>query len=190
VGGFNDLFTDAAGRVYVGSLRSDPFELGGEREAGELYRIDSERSSIVLYGGVGLSNGIGFSPDGKTLYHSDTAAGRILAHDVDAAGRVANRRAFAVVGGGAPDGLAVDAEGGIWVASYGGAAVHRYTPEGALERRIEIPAQRVTSLCFGGSDRRDLYIVSADNRDAPERGGTIFRGRSEIPGLPVPAASV
>jgi sugar lactone lactonase YvrE len=144
----------------------------------------------VLYGGVGLSNGIGFSPDGKTLYHSDTAAGRILAHDVESAGRVANRRSFAVVEGGAPDGLAVDVEGGVWVASYGGAAVHRYTPEGVLERRIEVPAQMVTSLCFGGSDRCDLYVVSADNRDAPERGGTIFRSRSEIPGLPVPAATV
>ncbi|UCE87203.1 MAG: SMP-30/gluconolactonase/LRE family protein [Deltaproteobacteria bacterium] len=190
VGGFNDLFTDAAGRVYVGSLRSDPFDLGREREAGELYRIDPGGAWVALYGDVGLSNGIGFSPDGAILYHADSAAGQILAHEVDADGRTSNRRVFASLEGGAPDGLAVDAQGGVWVASFGGGAVHRFTPDGARDRRIAIPASHVTSLCFGGADGCDLYVVSADNTERPERGGTIFRARSEIPGLPAPPARV
>jgi gluconolactonase len=116
VSGFNDLFVDAAGRVLVGSLRSNPFDLGRERETGECWRIDGEGKSVVLYDGVGLGNGIGFSPDGRSLYHSDTAAGAVLAHDVAPDGSVSKRRVFAECD--APDGLAVDAAGGVWVASY------------------------------------------------------------------------
>ncbi len=186
--GFNDLFTDAAGRVYVGSLRSDAF--GGERIPGELWRIDGEGKAVELYGGVELTNGIGFSPDGLRLYHSDSSVGRIHMHVVDANGNVRNRSVFAEVEIGFPDGLAVDAEGGVWVASYGGSAVLRYTPEGKLDRTVPVPARDVTSLCFGGADLCDLYIVSADNTDDPDRKGTIFRARSDVAGLPAPLARI
>ena len=188
VGGFNDLFVDAAGRVLVGSLRSNPFDLRREREAGECWRIDGEGKSAVLYDGVGLSNGIGFSPDGRTLYHSDTAAGAVLAHDVAPDGSVANRRVFAECD--APDGLAVDAAGGVWVASYGGGRLVRFDPAGRAERRVEVPAKLVSSCCFGGDDLRDLVVTSQDNREAPERRGSIFRLRIELPGLPSPLARV
>ncbi len=190
VGGFNDLFTDARGRVYVGSLRSDPFSTSGDRAPGELYRIGAEGKVEELYGDVGLSNGIGFSPDGQRLYHSDTAAGTIIVHDVLPDGSLTGRRALARLERGMPDGLAVDREGGIWVASYGGGCVLRYLPDGQLDRALDVPAKQVTSLCFGGADQRDLIVVSADNSEAPERAGSIFRTRVEVGGLPAPLATV
>ena len=135
VGGFNDLFTDAAGRVYVGSMCDDPFDLSiAERKTGDCYRLGPGGQVDVLYAGVGLSNGIGFSPDGRRLYHVDTAIRAVVVHDVDAAGDLvpASRATFAAVDQGFPDGLAVDTDGGVWVASYGGHGVLRYLPDGTL----------------------------------------------------------
>jgi xylono-1,5-lactonase len=183
VGGFNDLFTDKQGRVLVGSLRSDPFGNGGERVPGDLWRIDAEGASEVLYGDVGLTNGIGFSPDGRKLYHSDSAARAIVVHDVDADGNVSNRGVFTTVDRGTPDGLAVDEEGCVWTASYGGSCVLRFTPDGGVDATLDVPAEQVTSLCFGGSDRRDVYVVTADNTEDASRAGTIFRTRTDVPGL-------
>jgi gluconolactonase len=188
VPGFNDLFTDAGGRVYTGSIRSNPFTEHGPGTPGECYRIEAEGRATELYGGVSLTNGIGFSPDGGTIYHSDTAAAVIHVHHLDAAGRATPAAPIRV--DGRPDGLAVDAEGGVWVALYQGGAVQRYLPSGAPDARITVPAHAVTSLCFGGEDLRDLYIVTADNTDDPARGGTIFRTRSELAGLPAPLARI
>jgi gluconolactonase len=187
VPGFNDLFTDADGRVYTGSLRSDPFSDSGPRTPGECYRIEAEGRATRLYGDVSLSNGIGFSPDGRTMYHSDTAARAIRVHRLDD-GRTTPAATIRV--DGRPDGLAVDAEGGVWVALYGAGAVQRYRPNGTADVRIEVPARAVTSLCFGGADLRDMYVVTADNADDPARAGTIFRIRCEIAGLPAPLARI
>lgn len=184
--GFNDLFTDTQGRVYTGTMKSDPFEIEGERVPGECWRIDAEGKGTLLYGGVMLTNGIGFSPDGTRIYHCDTAQGCVLVHALGAAGRATALPSIPVEGG--PDGLAVDAQGGIWVALYQGGAVRRFLPDGRPEREIEVPARAVTSLCFGGGDLRDLYIVTADNRSDPARLGTIFRTRSDFPGLAAPFA--
>jgi len=188
VPGFNDLFTDAEGRVYTGSMRSNPFSESGPRTPGECYRIDAEGRATELYGGVSLTNGIGFSPDGRTIYHSDTVPGQIHVHRLDAAGRATPATPIRVEGG--PDGLAVDAEGGIWVALYQAGAVQRYLPSGAADARIGLPSRAVTSLCFGGADLRDLYVVTADNTDDPARGGTIFRMRSDVAGLAAPFARI
>ena len=166
----------------------EPVQRGGERTPGECYRIEGEGKATELYGGVSLSNGIGFSPDGRTIYHSDTVPGRILVHDLDRDGRSTARAPIRVEGG--PDGLAVDAEGGIWVALYQAGAVQRYRPDGKPDARIDVPARAVTSLCFGGVDLRDLYVVSADNAVDPNRGGSIFRTRSDVAGLPAPFARV
>ena len=189
VPGFNDLFADAQGRVLVGSIRSDPFG-GGDRVPGEMWRIESEDKATMLYDDVGLANGIGFSPDYSRVYHSDSAGRRILAHDVDDGGTTTNRRVFAKVTTGAPDGLAVDESGCVWTASFGGSCVLRFTPEGDLGEAIPVPAASVTSLCFGGDDRCDLYVVTADNTEDPSRGGTIFRTRTDVPGLSAPLARV
>ncbi len=188
VRGFNDLFTDAQGRVYTGSLRADPFRLEGERAPGECYRIDGEGRATEIYGGLSLTNGIGFSPDGRRIYHCDSARGLVLVHELDASSRARPLPAIRVDGG--PDGLTVDAEGGVWVALFQAGAVQRFTPAGEPDRRIAVPARAVTSLCFGGSDLRDLYVVSADNRDDPSRRGSIFRMRSDVAGLPAPVARI
>jgi sugar lactone lactonase YvrE len=188
--GFNDIFTDSAGRVYVGSLRSDPFK-EGPRTPGELWRIDSAGDAVIMYGQVGLTNGIGFSPDGKLVYHADSAGPHLIVHDVMPDGTMKNRRAIAqMTGGTIPDGLCVDEAGCIWVAVYGGRCAARYTPEGTLDSKVEVPAKAVTSVCFGGKNRRDLYIVTADNAEVPERKGTVFRIQVETPGLTAPLARV
>ena len=186
--GFNDLFTDVHGRVYTGTMKSDPFKLEGERVAGECWRIDGEGRATQLYDGVLLTNGIGFAPDGKTIYHSDTARACVLVHELDAAGHATPKTPIRVEGG--PDGLAVDVEGGIWVALYQAGAVQRYLPNGKPDARLEVPARAVTSLCFGGADLRDLYVVSADNAADPAHGGSIFRTDSDVAGLPAPFARI
>jgi D-xylonolactonase len=187
VPGFNDLFTDAKGRVYTGSMRSNPFTTEGPRTPGECYRIDGENRAVQLYGGVSLTNGIGFSPDGRTLYHSDSARSLVLVHQLDDSGRAVPGKHIPV---DFPDGLAVDVEGGIWVAQYQGGAIARYEPNGARSAHVRVPAHAVTSLCFGGADGRDLYVVTADNDTDAARGGTIFFARSEVAGLPAPFARV
>ncbi len=188
--GFNDLFTDAQGRVYVGSMRSNPFSDTEPRTPGELYRIEAEGKATELYGDVSLTNGIGFSPDGSRLYHSDSARNHVIVHDVAADGSVSGRRAFASAPRGFPDGLAVDSEGCVWIAAYGGSCVTRFTPDGALDRHVEVPAVAVTSVAFGGADLCALYVVSADNSDDPALGGCVFRTRVDVPGLPAPEARV
>ncbi len=186
--GFNDLFTDSQGRILVGALRSDPFALKSQ-VPGELWRIEAEDSVVEMYGDVGITNGIGFSPDNSKIYHSDSAPRHIILHDVSADGQMSNRRVFATTPG-VPDGLAVDEDGYVWVAVYEGGCALRYTPDGVEDRRIEVPAKAVTSLCFGGSDRRDLYIVTADNTEDPERKGTIFHTRVDVPGVAVTPARI
>jgi gluconolactonase len=188
--GFNDLFTDAAGRILVGSQRFDPFQDNPTPMPGELYRIESEASAEVLYRDVGLTNGIGFSPDGRRLYHADSVKNQVLLHDVGDAGECLNRRVFATMPVGDPDGLAVDEAGCVWVAAYGGGCVTRFTPAGEVDGQLEVPARNVASLCFGGADRRDLYVVTADNLNEPALRGSVFRTRVEVAGLPAPRARV
>ncbi|MCU1360853.1 MAG: hypothetical protein JWN99_2142 [Ilumatobacteraceae bacterium] len=187
--GLNDLFVDSAGRVICGTMRSDPFSTEGPRTAGECWRIDGQDDAVELYGDVSLTNGIAFSPDGAVLYHCDTTRG-VWAHDYDD-GSVSGRRLFLRDDGLMPDGLAVDAEGTVWVADVSGSGAARaFSPEGAEVARVEVPARMVTSLCFGGHDRRDLYIVTGDNTADESRGGTIHRTRAEVPGCRIAEATV
>lgn len=195
VGGFNDLYTDAAGRVICGSLRDDPFAVAGpDRRTGDCYRIDLDGSVTTLYEGIGLTNGIGFSPDGRRLYHADTAIRSVVVHDVDAAGAVGNRSVFAKLTRGMPDGLTVDTDGGVWVASYGGGCVSRFRADGSFDRHIDVAATNVTSLCFAGAALDELIVVTEDNTDDAALEGTVFRlGPDEIGGargVPAPLARV
>lgn len=187
---FNDIFCDAAGRLYVGTLRFDPFNAEALPTPGELYRIDAEGTARMLYDDVGLTNGIGFSPDERVLYHSDSLRGHILAHTITAKGACEDRRIFAALPHGAPDGLCVDAAGGVWVAAYGAGSIMRFAPDGGLDREIDIPAKKVTSLCFGDADRQTLYVTTADSLPDNNRGGCIFRLRTDVAGLPPALAQI
>jgi len=187
--GFNDLTTDPAGRVYVGSMRSGADVMMG-RVPGELWRIDEGGAARALYDRVDFPNGVGFSPDGHTLYHSDYSAGHVLAHVISAEGVATGRRVFARMPHGNPDGLAVDEAGGVWVALGAARAVGRFTPDGALDRTIELPASFVASLCFGGDDRRDLYVVGVAAGVDPATAGSAWRTRVDVPGLAASPARV
>jgi sugar lactone lactonase YvrE len=178
--GFNDLTTDAAGRVFVGSLRTGAFETG-VRVPGELWRIDAAGRTVEIYRGIEFANGVGFSPDWGTLYQSNYSEGVVLAHDVGSDGAGRDRRVFARVPRGNPDGLAVDEAGGVWVALGSAPMIARFTSGGELDRVIDVPAEFVASLCFGGADRRDVYVATS---------GALFRTRVDVPGLVAPLARV
>lgn len=188
--GFNDLFADSEGRVITGTMRTSPFTGEKERTPGECWRIEAEGEATELYGDISLTNGIGFSPDGRTLYHADTARGHVIAHDVTDDGRCVNRRAIAEPDRGRPDGLAVDEEGCLWVACVAGGCVTRFDPTGRILSHLEVPTRNITSVCFGGSDRRDLYVVTTGDPNEPGSSGSIFRTRSPVAGLAVPMATI
>lgn len=189
--GLNDLTVDRRGRVICGTLRSNPFGQELERTPGECWRIDGPDRAAELYGNVSLTNGIGFSPDGSVLYHCDTAINAVWAHDYAEDGAVTGRRFLVQRDDLSPDGLAVDEAGTVWVADVSGSgSVRGFAPTGEEVARIEVPARTVTSLCFGGPERRDIYIVTADNRDHEDRAGTVFHTRSEVPGCRIPSATV
>lgn len=187
--GWNDICADSAGRVYAGSLRFAVFDPHTEPVPGELWRIDGEGHEIVLYHDVLHANGVALSPGERTIYHSDTRNNVILVHSLTDDGTARDRRAFSFPPG-APDGMAFDAQGLLWVASANAGCIARLTPDGEIDRVVDIPAQTVTSLCFGDDDDRDVYVVTADNTESPERGGTIFRIPVGVAGAPVHPARV
>ena len=187
--GYNDLATDAAGRVYVGSLGSPVFE-AGEQVAGDLYLIDLDGSSRIVGKDVLLTNGLGFSPDGKTLYHSDSRRQAVYRYAVAGNGDLGEKQPFAQPRGGAPDGLAVAEDGSVWVAVAGGGVVSVFAPDGSLRENLAVPMPMVTSVCFGGGDLRDLYVVTGSDGVAGDREGAVYRMRVDVAGLPVPLARV
>ncbi|HEY6395679.1 MAG TPA: SMP-30/gluconolactonase/LRE family protein [Candidatus Binataceae bacterium] len=185
--GLNDLTTDDRGSVYTGCLNFDPLS-SSKPIPGSLFRVDPPGRATKLWDGIEVTNGLGLSPDRKLLYHCDSTTGAVWAYDVTADRGVKDRRVFAKMPQGWPDGMAVDAEGGLWVAAVrAGEAVH-FKNDGTVKERVKIPANMVTSLVFGGRDLMDLYIVTADNTEHPDRKGTVFRMRSGVAGLPVPKA--
>ncbi len=185
--GLNDLTVDDSGSVYVGALEYDP--LSKEKPApGFLYRVDLDGAVTRLWEGIELSNGLGFSPDRKLLYHCDSTTKAVWVYDVRRDRTLKDRRVFARLPQGWPDGMAVDVEGGVWVAAVFAGEIVRFKSDGVFDRRIKLPAKNVTSLVFGGRDGQDLYIVTADNSEDASRQGTIFRTRTDIAGLPVPKA--
>lgn len=188
--GFNDLTTDAAGRIYVGSLGASPFGPEAGKKAGYLHVVDIDGTHRVLADGIRLTNGLGFSPGGETLYHSDSGRHRIGKYEVKTGSEVGAWRDFALVENGIPDGLAVAVDGSVWVAAAHGGEVLEFDSDGTLRRRIPCPHPMPTSLCFGGEDLLDLYVVSGTAGTGRDDSGTVYRIRVDVPGLPVPPARV
>jgi len=186
VPGYNDLFTTAQGGLLAGELRYRPMSEEEPRE-GRVVALAPGSAPGTACEPVRWPNGIGTSPDGATLYVSDYARAEVLACPATGAG--APRR-FAASPRGSADGLAVDEEGCVWVALGEGAGVARFDSGGELLEIADVPAGFVSSISFGGEDRRDVLISTADNLVEPALGGTLLRARSEVPGLAVMPVSV
>lgn len=184
----NDGETDPQGRFWAGTMGWH-----AEPELGSLYRLDPDGTVTRMVEGVTISNGLGWSPDGTTMYYVDTPTYRVDRFDFDPpSGDISNRREFVTIrhGGGRPDGLTVDSEGAVWVATWPGHGVHRYLPDGTLDAVIPLPVSNVSSCEFGGPDLRDLYITTAwellseEEHAAQPLAGSLFRTRVEVPGKP------
>jgi sugar lactone lactonase YvrE len=179
----NDGGCDPLGRFYCGTMAYD-----ARHGAGSLYRLDPDGSVRTVLGEVTVSNGLDWSPDGRTAYYVDTDTRRIDAFDFDPdAGTLEGRRPFVTVdaAAGGPDGLTVDAEGGVWVALWDGAAVHRYTPEGLLAEVITLPTPRVTACTFGGPGLADLFVTTSAMGGVDDAwAGGVFRARPGVSGRP------
>lgn len=170
----NDGACDAAGRFWIGTMALDLTP-----GAGALYRYDGALRRVL--DGVTLSNGIGWPRDDTRMYYIDSAAHRVDVFDFElASGSLDARRTFVSIddSDGIPDGLTVDDEGGVWVALYGGSCVRRYDAGGRLDAVLEVPAQNVTSCCFGGDDGRSLFVTTA----APD--GNVYVTEPGVSGPP------
>ena len=172
-----------SGELLIGSVAWDARPGGGS-----LMRVARDGASTPVFDSVTISNGVGFSPDGATLYYNDSASGGIQVFDVTVDGTLAHGRRLASVETGGPDGLWVDELGGIWVAIYGAGAVHRYLPDGSLDEVVTVGARQVTSCTFGGPDLSTLFITTSRENLAPgddPLAGSIFRIDPGVRGLPV-----
>jgi sugar lactone lactonase YvrE len=197
---FNDGKADAQGRLWVGTVYEPR-----DRAAAALYRYAAGKLDKMA-DGIMVSNGLAWSPDARTLYWADTAAHTVFAFDFErAGGAISNQRVFAqfpgkladhtlAAYGGRPDGAAVDAEGGYWVAMYEGARMLRLRADGAVIEEIRLPVRCPTMPCFGGADLKTLYITTARHqRPADELAreplaGCVLQLRVDVPGLPANAA--
>jgi sugar lactone lactonase YvrE len=180
----NDGGTDRQGRFFCGSMAYDMAD-----PHGALFRYDADGTISTVLTGVTVSNGIAWSADGATMYYIDSATQRVDTFDYDtAAGTPGRRRPLARVDPdhGMPDGLALDDEGGVWVALWHGAAVHRYRADGRLDAVVELPVELVTACAFGGPAMDELYITTS--REGLTAGhpaaGALFMVRPGVRGLP------
>ncbi len=183
----NDATCDPAGRLWVGTLT-----VGAAGAA--LYRLDARDDLTEVLGRVGLANGLAWSPDATVAYFADTLAEVVYAFDADVdCGALHRRRIFADLHDvpGRPDGVTVDAEGGVWVATARGGTVRRYQPSGALDHEIAMGTPGVTSLAFGGPGLRDLYVTTLcigfgerDLMDHPRAGALLWIPDVGVAGLP------
>jgi sugar lactone lactonase YvrE len=189
---FNDAAVDRQGRLLLGTVNlQDPF-----LPEGSIYRLDTDFSLHKLETGYATANGIGISPDGRTVYVADQRHNQIVAMDYETEnGTVSNRRIFAQVPpeDGMPDGLIVDAEGAVWNGHWAGWKLPRYDPDGRIERQILFPVEHVISCAFGGKELNELYVTTAwwgyddEERQGRPSAGDLFRIKSEVQGLVEPS---
>lgn len=181
---FNDGAVDRQGRFWAGTT--------GNNAEGKLYRLDTDLSLHIMETGIYISNGIGWSPDNRTMYYTDSTPRSIWAYDFDPdTGAMTNRRVFAQIddGDAVPDGLTVDSEGYVWSCHWDGWKIRRYAPDGSIERDIPVPVQRPTSVMFGGANLDELYITSSGGgfseeqlKNQPHAGG-LFRLKTHVRGM-------
>jgi sugar lactone lactonase YvrE len=181
----NEGGCDPDGRFYCGSMAYDQ-----RSGAGSLYRLDTDGQVTVVLDEVTISNGLDWSPDDSMAYYIDTPTHEVSVFDYDPARGLTDRRTFVEIPAehGGPDGLAIDVEGGVWVALFKGSAVHRYTATGQLDQVIEVGARQVTACCFGGPDLDRLFITtSRENLDPDDDplAGSLFTAMPGVAGLPV-----
>lgn len=187
----NDGKCNSRGQFWAGTVAYD-----SPRGSASLDRLDATMTAKRVLDGITISNGLGWSPDGNTMYYIDTATGGLDAFDFDLAyGGIRNRRRLITVAPerGVPDGLAVDSEGGLWVAMWGGGIVQRYLPDGRPERAVELPCRLVTSCAFGGPTLDELFITTASAGLTPNEltaqptAGALFSCHPGLTGLPTNA---
>ena len=182
-GRFNDVIADPAGRVFCGTMPT-------EGRPARLYRLDTDGTLTVVVEDVGVSNGLGFTPDRRQMYYTDTLARKIYIFDYAAdTGDISNQRVFVETpaGEGLPDGMTVDADGHVWSARAHWSALYRYSPQGIVERSIGFPAKLVSSVTFGGPDYTDIYVTTIGGNKKAEEGpgaGALFRLNLGIKGVP------
>lgn len=180
----NEGGCDPDGNLYLGSMAYD-----GHVGGGSLYRFGPDGQPAVFLPQVTVSNGLDWSPDGSLAYYNDTETGRIDVFDWTSAAGLTGRRPFvSIADGGRPDGLTVDAEGGVWTALFGGSAVHRYDVDGRLDLVIELPTSQVTAVTFTGRDLDQLLITTSKQGmgDSPEPlAGALFTAHPGVRGKPV-----
>jgi len=183
----NDGKADVTGRLWVGTMDNEE-----SRPSGSLYRFEADGSEYCMDTNYVITNGPAFSPDGKTLYHTDTLEKTIYAFDLAADGSISNKRIHIVLPDqqGWPDGMTVDAEGYLWVAHFGGWRVSRFGPDGTLERSISLPVGQITNVAFGGPNLETLYITTAAKQldevalAGQPLAGALFEVETGIRGLP------
>ena len=182
-GRFNDVAADPEGRVFCGTTPVDG-------RLGTLYRLDLDGSISPVVNRVDISNGIGFTPDERRMYYTESTARRIYLYDYDrGSGGISNRSVFLETpdDGTIPDGMTVDAQGYVWSARWNGSSLYRYTPDGTEERRVRFPAKKVSSVVFGGEDLMDIYVTTAGGQNKDEEGagaGALFKLNLGIRGKP------
>jgi sugar lactone lactonase YvrE len=191
---WNDGKTDPWGRFWAGPVFLPLDRRGEGATAASLFRIEPSGEQIPCGAPVRISNGLAWSPDGRTMYHADTLASEVYAYDVDADGNAGARRTFARVEAhrGGPDGGATDADGCYWSAVYGGGKVVRFTPDGRVEREVALPVPNVTMIAFGGDGLRTAFVTSAAHpfgskqSDEDPLAGAIFAFDAPAPGVVIP----
>jgi L-arabinonolactonase len=189
---FNDGKVDRHGRYWAGTMNDSDWD----KPSGSLYRLDPGLELSRLQGEVVCANGLGWSPDDRTLYFAESFRYAIFAYDFDRdAGALSARRVFATVepsSGAFPDGLTVDAEGGVWSVQNGAGRVVRYAPDGGVTHEIEVPLPQPTSCIFGGRDLDVLYITTSRQNMTPEQlgryplSGSVLAARPGPSGVPEP----
>lgn len=191
VNGINEMMPDGTGGIYMGTVDIEQIAKGEPTRPATLYRLTSDRKVVTVAQGLGFANGIMLSADRKHLYYNDTFDATYV-FDVLPDLSLANRRCLLKKED--CDGMALDAQGNIWITGFRSSAITRVKPDGAELMSIATPAGAITQVRFGGTDMRDYYITSVPSEGGDslkvgvlptEKRSILYRGRSDVPGMPI-----